>query len=90
MEVRELFDELVHAGNASHLGAYMYAGHRTGKSPFEVIDDMGVPLAVSYAGDSGVNRVEVGRPYSGDKHHGRAGVYGAKRWREHIQDCAPN
>ena len=61
VEVRELFDELVHAGNASHLGAYMYAGHRTGKSPFEVVAD---PTAsdwpVSYAGDSGVNRVEVG------------------------------
>jgi flagellar hook-associated protein 3 FlgL len=61
VEVRELFDELVHAGNASHLGAYMYAGHRTGKSPFEVIDDMGdANWPVSYAGDSGVNRVEVG------------------------------
>jgi len=61
VEVRELFDELVHAGNASHLGAYMYAGHRTGKRPFEVVDDMGdVNWPVSYAGDSGVNRTEVG------------------------------
>ena len=61
VEVRELFDELVHAGNASHLGTYMYSGYRTGQSPFEVIaDPSDVNWPVSYTGDSGVNRVEVG------------------------------
>ena len=61
VEVRELFDELVHAGNASHLGAYMYAGYKTGQSPFEVVaDPSDVNWPVSYAGDSGVNWVEVG------------------------------
>jgi len=61
VEVRELFDELVHAGNASHLGAYMYAGYKTGHSPFEVVDDTtDVNWPVGYAGDSGVNRTEVG------------------------------
>ena len=61
VEVRELFDELVHAGNASHLGAYMYAGHKTSKSPFEVVDDTShADWPISYVGDSGVNRTEVG------------------------------
>ncbi len=61
VEVRELFDELVHAGNASHLGAYMYAGYKTGQSPFEIVNDPGAPhWPVSYAGDSGINRAEVG------------------------------
>jgi len=61
VEVRELFDELVHAGNASHLGAYMYAGYKTGKSPFEAVDDIAhVNWPVRYVGDSGVNRTEVG------------------------------
>jgi len=61
VEVRELFDELVHAGNASHLGAYMYAGYKTSKSPFEVVDDTShADWPISYVGDSGVNRTEVG------------------------------
>lgn len=61
VEVHELFDELVHAGNASHLGAYMYAGYKTGGSPFEAVADTSDPdWPVKYVGDSGVNRVEVG------------------------------
>jgi flagellar hook-associated protein 3 FlgL len=39
----------------------MYAGHKTSKSPFEVVDDTShADWPISYVGDSGVNRTEVG------------------------------
>lgn len=61
VEVRELFDELVHAGNASHLGAYMYAGYKTSQGPFQVVDDStDTDWPAKFVGDSGVNKVEVG------------------------------
>lgn len=61
VEVRELFKEIVNAGNEMHNGEYMFAGHKVGKVPFEVERDAdGKVTGVSYHGDSGKSAVEVG------------------------------
>lgn len=59
VEVGELFDEIVQSANATHLGTYMYAGHKgTGTPPFAVNGDP--PTGVVFKGDSGKTPVEVG------------------------------
>lgn len=61
VEVRELFEEIVNAGNEMHNGEYMFAGHKVGRIPFEVARDAdGEVTGVLYHGDSGKSAIEVG------------------------------
>ncbi|NLH88407.1 MAG: flagellar hook-associated protein FlgL [Firmicutes bacterium] len=61
VEIRELFEEVVNAGNEMHNGEYMFAGHKVGTAPFEVVRDAdGKATGVLFSGDSGKDAIEVG------------------------------
>lgn len=61
VEVRELFEEVVNAGNEMHNGEHMFAGHKVGQAPFKVERDAdGRVTGVLYHGDSGKDAIEIG------------------------------
>src|SRR5205814_6135241 len=60
LEVSQLLTQVVAIGNTQHGGRFIFAGQKTGTSPF-VPDSTANPTVVAYAGDTSSIQREVSR-----------------------------
>jgi len=58
-QVNSILEQMVTTGNTQSGGKYIYGGYQTQSAPFQVTRVSGEITAVTYAGDSGVEQVEI-------------------------------
>jgi flagellar hook-associated protein 3 FlgL len=58
-QVNSILEQMVTTGNTQSEGKYIYGGYQTQTPPFQVTRVAGQITAVNYAGDNGVEQVEI-------------------------------
>nr|MBO2494552.1 flagellar hook-associated protein FlgL [Clostridia bacterium]PZN11658.1 MAG: flagellar hook-associated protein FlgL [Caldicoprobacter oshimai] len=59
-EIEQLQKHVVQVGNTTYAGRYIFAGYKTDKPPFEVVQQVDGSLRLDYKGDSGKIAFEIG------------------------------